>query len=382
MRKLYEPQSANYPRLKTDVCFADYENQYNYTSKLHSVFDFILEHQLLDPVLWQRFVDQYKLQKDNGRGWRGEYWGKMMRGACFVYSYTRNTQLYKQLTQTVQDMMGAMEEDGRLSTYLREQEFGGWDMWCRKYVLLGMQYFMEICDDAQLKQKITTSMCRQLDYIMSKVGPGEDKKLITKTATHWRGLNSSSILEPVVRLYSLTGKQEYLDYAKYIIDCGFTDISNIIQLVIDDDFPPYQYPITKAYEMISCFEGLLEYYRITGEEAYRQVLIRFADRVLETDFTVIGSCGCTHEQFDHSTVRQANTTNGPMQETCVTVTLMKFMYQMHLLTGDSKYVDAFEQSLYNAYLGAVNTEQIVEPLIYESTPTGLQSPCPLTATLP
>jgi len=382
MRELYAPQSANYPRLKTDVCFADYENQYNYTSRLHSVFDFVLEHQLLDPVLWQRFVDQYKLQKDNGRGWRGEYWGKMMRGACFVYSYTRNEQLYKQLTQTVQDMMGAMEEDGRLSTYLREQEFGGWDMWCRKYVLLGMQYFMEICGDAQLKQQITASMCRQLDYIMSKVGPGEDKKLITKTTSHWRGLNSSSILEPVVRLYNLTGKQEYLDYAKYIIDCGFTDISNIIQLVIDDDFPPYQYPITKAYEMISCFEGLLEYYRITGEETYRQVLIRFADRVLETDFTVIGSCGCTHEQFDHSTVRQANTTNGPMQETCVTVTLMKFMYQMHLLTGDSKYVDAFEQSLYNAYLGALNTEQIVEPLIYEKHPDWIAEPLPFDSYSP
>ena len=382
MRVLYEPETANYPRLKTDICFADYENEYNYTSKLHDVFDFVTEHQLLDPVLWNRFVDQYRLHPDNGRGWRGEYWGKMMRGACFVYSYTRNEELYEQLGATVQDMMEAMEEDGRLSSYLREQEFGGWDMWCRKYVLLGMQYFMEICTDTQLKQEITASMCRQLDYIMSQVGPEEGKKLITKTTSHWRGLNSSSILEPVVRLYNITGKQEYLDYAKYIIDCGFTDISNIIQLVIDDDFPPYQYPITKAYEMISCFEGLLEYYRVTGEEKYKQVLIRFADRVLETDFTVIGSCGCTHEQFDHSTVRQANTNNGPMQETCVTVTLMKFMYQMHLLTGDSKYVDAFETSLYNAYLGALNTEQIVEPLIYEKHPDWIAEPLPFDSYSP
>ena len=382
MRTIYEPQSANYPRLKTDVCFADYENQYRYTSKLHDVFDFVMEHQLMDPVLWNRFVEQYRLQPDNGRGWRGEYWGKMMRGACFVYSYTRSNALYTQLETTVRDMMALVGSDGRMSTYLKEQEFGGWDMWCRKYVLLGMQYFMEICTDGQLKQEITASMCRQLDYIMSQVGPGEGKKLITKTTSHWRGLNSSSILEPVVRLYSLTGKQEYLDYAKYIIDCGFTDISNIIQLVIDDDFPPYQYPITKAYEMISCFEGLLEYYRVTGEEKYRDVLIRFADRVLETDFTVIGSCGCTHEQFDHSTVRQANTNNGPMQETCVTVTLMKFLYQIHLLTGDSKYVDAFERALYNAYLGALNTQQIVEPLIYEQHPDWIAEPLPFDSYSP
>ena len=382
MREFYAPKTANYPRLKTDVCFVDYENEYHYTSNLHKVFDFVMEHQLMDPVLWKRFVDQYRLQPDGGRGWRGEYWGKMMRGACFVYSYTRNEELYALLCQTVKDMASAIEEDGRLSSYLREDEFGGWDMWCRKYVLLGMQYFMEICQDDALKVQLTDSMCRQLDYIMSKVGPGEGKKLITKTTSHWRGLNSSSILEPVVRLYSITGKQEYLDYAKYIIDCGFTDISNIIQLVIDDDFPPYQYPITKAYEMISCFEGLLEYYRITGEEQYRQVLVRFADRVLETDFTVIGSCGCTHEQFDHSTVRQANTNNGPMQETCVTVTLMKFLYQLHLLTGDSKYVDAFETALYNAYLGSLNTEQVVEPLIYEKHPDWIAEPLPFDSYSP
>ena len=374
MKQLYAPKTANYPRLKTDTCFSDYSNEYSYGPLLDNVFKFCEDRQLLDETLWKRFVDQFRLQPDNGRGWRGEYWGKMMRGACFVYSYTRNPELYRLLCDTVKDMASAIEEDGRMSTYLREQEFGGWDIWCRKYVLLGMQYFMEICEDEALKTELTDNMCRQLDYIMSKVGP--EKILITKTTTHWRGLNSSSLLEPVVRLYTLTGKQEYLDYAKYIIDCGFTDISNIIQLVLDDDFMPYQYPITKAYEMISCFEGLLEYYRITGIEEYKTAVIRFADRVLETDFTVIGCCGCTHEQFDHSTVRQANTNNGIMQETCVTVTVMKFMYQLHLLTGDSKYVDAFETSLYNAYLGSLNTEQVIEPLILNDHPDWIAEPLP------
>ena len=112
--------------------------------------------------------------------------------------------------------------------------------------------------------------------------------------------------------------------------------------------------------MISCFEGLLEYYRVTGIEKYKTSAINFANKVLESDFTIIGCCGCTHELFDHSTVRQANTNNhNVMQETCVTVTLMKFFYQMTVLTGDSKYADAFEISLYNAYLGSINTEKAV-----------------------
>ena len=54
MRKIYEENTANYPRLGTDVCFVDYENTYRYTSKLYDVFDFVMERQLLDPVLWQR----------------------------------------------------------------------------------------------------------------------------------------------------------------------------------------------------------------------------------------------------------------------------------------------------------------------------------------
>jgi DUF1680 family protein len=94
--------------------------------------------------------------------------------------------------------------------------------------------------------------------------------------------------------------------------------------------------------MISCFEGLIEYYRVTGIEKYKEAIVRFADKVLESDFTIIGCSGCTHELFDHSTVRQANTNNGRIQqETCVTVTLMKFMYQLTCMTGDPKYVDAF-----------------------------------------
>ena len=138
--------------------------------------------------------------------------------------------------------------------------------------------------------------------------------------------------------------------------------------------------------MTSCFEGLLEYYRIVGTEWHKTAVINFADRILESDFTVIGTAGCTHELFDHSAVRQANTTNGKIkQETCVTVTLMKFFYQLNLLTGNPKYADAFEKSYYNAYLGAINTDKVVEPSVRRDysdlciEPMPFDSYSPLTA---
>ena len=360
------------------------KNVYQFNGIIDRSVKFIEEFQLLRVELWKRFVQQFKEDADYEGGWRGEYWGKMMRGACFIYQYSHNSQLYQVLTDTVKDILVAQDEHGRISSYAVNHELEAWDMWGRKYVLLGMQYYLEICKDEELAQKVIESMCRQVDYIMSKIGLPEDGKiLITRATRHLRGLNSSSILEPIVRLYKLTKEQKYFDFATYIVNCGGTDVVNIFDLAYEDKFYPYQYPVTKAYEMISCFDGLLEYYYVTGEEKYKTSIVNFANKVLESDFTIIGCCGCTHELFDHSTVRQANTNNGTiMQETCVTVTLMKFFYRLTFLTGDSKYVDAFETSLYNAYMGSINTEKVIEPTILEEHPDWCIEPLPFDSYSP
>ncbi|MBO5008238.1 MAG: glycoside hydrolase family 127 protein [Clostridia bacterium] len=382
-QNFYLPNTANYPRLAKDKFFADYSNTYKYSGFVDDVFSFVEDFQLLRPDLWKRFVQQFNEDADYEAGWRGEYWGKMMRGACFVYSYTQNPDLYLELTETVAAMIDSADESGRISSYAINHEFDGWDIWCRKYVLLGMQYYLEICTDEEFKTRIINSMCSQVDYIIGKIGDEEGKMQITSATRHWRGLNSSSLLEPVVRLYSLTKERKYLDFAEYIVSCGGTDVADIFELAYNDEFYPYQYPVTKAYEMTSCFEGLLEYYRITGNERHLTAIINFANKILESDFTVIGCCGCTHELFDHSTVRQANTNNGIiMQETCVTVTLMKFFYQLNLITGDARYADAFETSLYNAYLGSLNTEKVIEPTIAAEHPDWNIEPLPFDSYSP
>ena len=278
---------------------------------------------------------------------------------------------------------GRESEGGRISTYARSHEFCHWDIWSRKYVMLGMQYFYEICDEEELRERLVASMKVQADCIISGIGTGEGKKRIVKATHHWRGLNSSSLLEPIVRLYSLTKEEKYLEFADYIVSEGGCEVENVFELAYKNELSIWQYPITKAYEMTSCFEGLLEYYRITKNERYKTAIINYADRILETDFTVIGCCGCTHELFDNSTVRQANTTNDfVMQETCVTVTLMKFFYQLHILTGNPKYIDAFEISLYNAYLGSINTEKVIEPSLPKEYPDWNFEPLPFDSYSP
>ncbi len=223
-------------------------------------------------------------------------------------------------------------------------------------MMLGLMYFMEISRDEALNDEIVRSMCRQADYIIDRIGPN---KLDIRNCSHnWEGLNSCSILEPMVRLYRLTGDQKYFEFAEYIISTGFILSANLIELACQN-VSPHNYPVTKAYEMMSCFEGLLQFYYITGIEKYKTAVMNLGKNIMETELSVIGCSGCTHELFDHTSVRQTQTDyEGIVQETCVTVTWMKFASQLLELTGNSEYADRSEQSFYNAYRGSFNTMRV------------------------
>lgn len=326
-----------------------------YGRKIDKITELLFDVQLGDRKLWAKFVDEFRLRQDSdNNGWRGEYWGKSMRGAVLVYEYSRDEKLYDTLTETVKDMITVADEDGRVSTYKREAEFWGWDLWSRKYVMLGLEYYLDICRDEVLKGEIITFIKGCADYIIKCIGNGEGQKRIVETSNYWLGLNSSSILEPFVKLYKLTGEEKYLDFSEYIIKEGGANGVNIFELAYENKLMPCQYGVAKAYEMMSCFEGLYEYYLITGVEKYKTTLERFASAVINSEVTIIGCCGVTHELFDYSKFRQTARYEGVSQETCVSVTWMKFCARMLALTGDSKYADCIETTYYNAYLGALN----------------------------
>ena len=150
------------------------------------------ETHLLDPVLWATFVNQFRYHTDTRRQWRGEYWGKTMRGACMTYSYTKNPELLNVLETTVKDLITTMEPSGRISSYPIDREFDGWDMWSRKYVLIGFEYFLEISENKALNKKVLKTACKTADYILSKVGNAEGKKNITETSQMFGGMNFRS----------------------------------------------------------------------------------------------------------------------------------------------------------------------------------------------
>jgi DUF1680 family protein len=101
---------------------------------------------------------------------------------------------------------------------------------------------------------------------------------------------------------------------------------------------------------MSCFEGLCELYRATGNRDYLDAAKKIADAVQSQEETLVG-CGTSGEVWFGGANKQTGVVQKPM-ETCVTVTWMKLNYQLLRLTGEARYADELEKNLYNGLLGA------------------------------
>jgi len=316
---------------------------------------FVENFHLQDRSLWSKFVKVFKLKADTwDNGWRGEFWGKMMRGACLCYQYTQNEKLYEVLKETVEDLLTVQEENGRFSAYDLDGEFQGWDLWARKYVATGLFHFMDICEDKILKARIISAVRKHFDYIIQKIGNKQDQKEITETSNAWGAINSCTILEPMLEAYKRTGDKRYFDFAEYILSTGGSANGDMLQVAAENNIVPCAYPVQKAYEVMSFFEGVLAYYELTKNEYYFRAVENFVEAVQKTEITVIGCAGMFGECFNYAVKKQTEEVEEPTQETCVTVTWMRLLTKLYSVTGNIKYVDSIEISALNALYGSIN----------------------------
>ncbi len=292
----------------------------------------------------------------------GEMPGKSIRTNSLLWRYTRDSQL-KQLTKDyVYSLIATAKENGSISCTPVDQQpgDGDGDIWERKYVLLGLsQYYLDVEKDPVVLE----AMEKEARSVMDQVGPAP-KKPVTELGWSSTNIESSSILEPFMRLYLITGKKEYLDFASYIIGSGGNKGSDIFSL-ISAGTPLYEVgePYPKAYEMTSVFEGLAEYYRATGDPRWLDCLTNFFTTVRDQEITIIGNAGSDvywpklmGEGWSNTAVEQSNPDIKRMMETCVGVTWMKFCSQYLRLTGDPSAAECIEKYVYNGLLGAMRPD--------------------------
>jgi DUF1680 family protein len=297
----------------------------------------------------------------------GEFWGKAVRALCRMYDYTRQPELKAALDATVADLLSTQTSDGCISHRSEDLQPYECDLWGRKYSLWGLESSYEIAP----KPAVLEAMIKLADRTLDQVGPPR-KVSILDTGWYYQGMESSSILEPMLKLYRLTGLARYRDFARYIVEQGGCKRENIFEAAFaGKDVKDFTHngnrleSLAKTYEMISNFEGLVEFHRVTGEPHWREAAEKFYQNVLDTEITVIGSGGglglhnwwgrAAGELWNYAAHEQAC----PMcegLEGCTAARWLNFCYQLLRLTGEAKYADAMERTLYNAMLGAIKPD--------------------------
>ena len=295
---------------------------------------------------------------------QGEMWGKAVRSGCMFYRYTADPEMKEIMKATMADMLTTQRENGSFScSEIASQPDGpGGDLWERKYVLLALdEYYMQVEKDP----KVLQAMIDHADCILSQTGP-HPKVPIVDQGWSPNHIESSTILEPIVRLYKLTGYPRYLEFAKYIVEEeGGAKGHRIIDDAFDNKDPEQiggVYP--KAYEMMSLFEGVVEYYRVTGNERWKQAFMNMFHNIIEKEITLIGNGGGDQphhpavmgEGWDYTALEQTNPDIRRMMETCVGVTWMKLCSQINRLTGDPLAVDMIEKYACNGLPGSMKPE--------------------------
>ena len=314
---------------------------------------------------WNKGVVPYAAMVDFFRNGRsqfalGEMWGKAVRSGCMFYRYTADPELKEILSQTVKDLLSTVRPNGSISCVPPEKQPDGpgGDLWERKYVLLGLDRYYDL---VEADPAVLRAMTDQADCIIEQVGE-PPKVPITSLGWSPNHIESGTLLEPFMRLYNRTGEKRYLDFARYIVSTGGSEGYDIFRQAYDN-VPPHEMggPYPKAYEMMSMFEGAVEYYRVTGDEYVRRSFMNLYDNIRRNEITIVGNGGGDQpyhpavmgEGWDHTAVEQTNPDITRMMETCVGVTWMKFCSQILRLTGDPSAVDEIEKYIYNGLLGAM-----------------------------
>lgn len=288
--------------------------------------------------------------------WNSEFWGKWTLGAIGAYRYTGNPELYAKIAKSVDDIIATQTPDGYIGNYAPEHQAKKWDIWGQKYTMLGLLSWYELTGD----RKALDAAAGVADHLLSLVGPG--KIDIVRTGDY-HGMPSSTVLEPIMSLYNKTGERRYLDFASYIVAQWETPDGP--QLISKADVPVarrFPHPSNwfsyengqKAYEMMSCYEGLLEYYKVTGNKTDYDAVLKAYSHILEEEINVAGSGSAVECWYGGKALQNFPTYH--TMETCVGFTWMQFCSRLLALTGDSRYADNIERTFYNAILGSLRDD--------------------------
>jgi DUF1680 family protein len=289
------------------------------------------------------------LKRPGDQAWIGEHVGKYLEAACNVWKNTHDIRLKKQMDRMMYELINTQKKDGYLGTYTSDKYWSGWDVWTHTYNLYGLLAYYTTTG-----YRPAFEACIKIgDLLCNTFGNKPGQRDINLAGEHV-GMAATCVLDPMVTLYRYTGDKKYLDFCYYIVDAmEQPDGPKIISTLLSTG-DVYKVADGKAYEMLANLVGLVNFYRLTGNTKFiKPVLIAWQDIV--TNKLYITGATSSFEYFKKDGALPGGE-NDHVGEGCVTVTWLELNQKLLAVSGNLKYLDQAEKSIYNQLLGAENPE--------------------------
>ncbi|GAA0308960.1 glycoside hydrolase family 127 protein [Kineococcus aurantiacus] len=190
---------------------------------------------------------------------------------------------------------------------------------------------------------------RLADHLVATFGPGRNEEV-----------DGHPVVEMgLVELYRETGKQEYLDLARWFVDArGHASIQaehGADPTYFSDRVPVREATSPEGHSVRAVYftAGAADVAAETGDTELRDALVRQWEGMLASKTYVTGGIGSRWdwEQFgDHHELPP----DRAYAETCAAIGSVQWTWRLLLATGEARYADLVERTLYNAFLPGVS----------------------------
>lgn len=221
------------------------------------------------------------------------------------------------------------------------------EMYCAGHMIeAGVAYYQ-----ATGKRKLLDVCVRMVDHMMSIFGPGK---------RHWVP-GHEEIELALVKLYQVTNEEKYLDFAYWLLEerghgYGSMGGEGTWNKSYYQDDKPVREMTDIAGHAVRCmylYCGMADVAAIKRDSGYIAALDRLWEDVVLRNMYITGGIGSSKhnegftEDYDLPNLEA-------YCETCASVGMVFWNQRMNQFTGDSKYIDVLERSLYNGALAGIS----------------------------
>jgi DUF1680 family protein len=279
---------------------------------------------------------------------------KALEGMAYSLINNPDPELEKKADEWIDKFAAAQQPDGYINTFYtltgldkRWANMDKHEMYCAGHMIeAGVAYYQ-----ATGKRKLLDVCIRMTDHMMSQFGPGK---------RHWVP-GHEEIELALVKLYQTTQEQKYLDFAYWLLEerghgHGTMGDEGKWNPVYYQDIVPVRQLTDISGHAVRCmylYCGMADVAALKNDTGYIAAMDRLWDDVVHRNMYITGGVGSSHDNEGFTEDYDLPNLDAYC-ETCASVGMVLWNQRMNQLTGDSKYIDVLERSLYNGALAGIS----------------------------